>query len=300
MKSINIALLRSFHYVALQGSFSRAARVMNVTQPTLSQQVKLLEETYGVRLLERTGRGAQPTTLGKALFEVTHRLFEVEQEAAELLTGAKRLTSGRILIGADGPFHVVPLIRRFQQLHPGPEVVLSLGNSTAMLADLLSTKLDVVLVADLPGDSRLFAVPLRRDPVLAMLPAGHSLARRRALRLQDLGGELLIMRELGSVTRKVVERGFAEADLVPGRVMEIGSREAVREAVAAGMGVGFVSASETMPDPRVALLPVYGVRMDIDEYAVCLRERRNLATVKAFLQVAQDTAKMNQAGLAVL
>jgi len=300
MKSINIALLRSFHYVALQGSFSRAARVMNVTQPTLSQQVKLLEETYGVRLLERTGRGVQPTTLGKALFEVTHRLFEIEQEAAELLTGAKRLTSGRILIGADGPFHVVPLIRRFQQLHPGPEVVLSLGNSTAMLADLLSTKLDVVLVADLPGDSRLFVVPLRRDPVLAMLPAGHALARRRALRLQDLGGELLIMRELGSVTRKVVERGFAEADLVPGRVMEIGSREAVREAVAGGMGVGFVSASETMPDPRVALLPVYGVRMDIDEYAVCLRERRNLATVKAFLQVAQDTAKMNQAGLAVL
>lgn len=299
MKSINIALLRSFHYVALQGSFSRAARVMNVTQPTLSQQVKLLEQTYGLRLLERTGRGVQPTTIGKALFEVTHRLFEIEQEAAELLTGAKRLTSGRILIGADGPFHVVPLIRRFQQLHPGPEVNLSLGNSTAVLADLLSTKLDVVLVADLPGDSRLFAVPLRRDPVLALLPAGHALARRRALQLQDLSGELLIMREFGSVTRKVVERGFAEADLVPGRMMEIGSREAVREAVAAGIGIGFVSASETMPDPRVALLPIHGVRMDIDEYAVCLRERRNLATVKAFLQVAQDAAKLNQTGLPV-
>lgn len=297
MKSINIALLRSFHHVALHGSFSRAARVMNVTQPTLSQQVKLLEETYGVRLLERTGRGVQPTTLGKALFEITHRLFEIEQEAAELLTGAKRLTSGRILIGADGPFHVVPLIRRFQQLHPGPEVVLSLGNSTMILADLLSTKLDVVLVADLPGDSRLFAVPLRRDPVLAVLPAGHALARRRAVRLQDVTGELLLMREQGSVTRKVVERGFAELDLMPARVMEIGSREAVREAVAAGMGIGFVSASETMPDPRVALLPIYGVRMEIDEYAVCLRERRNLATVKAFLQVAQDAANVHQSGL---
>lgn len=270
---------------------------MNVTQPTLSQQVKLLEETYGVRLLERTGRGVQPTTLGKALFEITHRLFEIEQEAAELLTGAKRLTSGRILIGADGPFHVVPLIRRFQQLHPGPEVVLSLGNSTMILADLLSTKLDVVLVADLPGDSRLFAVPLRRDPVLAVLPAGHALARRRAVRLQDVTGELLLMREQGSVTRKVVERGFAELDLMPARVMEIGSREAVREAVAAGMGIGFVSASETMPDPRVALLPIYGVRMEIDEYAVCLRERRNLATVKAFLQVAQDAANVHQSGL---
>ena len=266
---------------------------MNVTQPTLSQQVKLLEETYGVRLLDRTGRGVQPTTLGKALFEITHRLFEIEQEAAELLTGAKRLTSGRILIGADGPFHVVPLIRRFQQIHPGPEVMLSLGNSTEMLANLLSTKLDVVMIADLPGDSRLFAVPLRRDPILAILPAGHALARRRALRLQDIAGELLIMREPGSVTRKVVERGFAELDLTPSRVMEIGSREAVREAAAGGLGIGFVSAMETMPDPRVVLLPIYGVRMDIDEYAVCLRERRHLATVKAFLQVAQDEAKLH-------
>ena len=270
---------------------------MNVTQPTLSQQVKLLEDTYGVRLLERTGRGVQPTTLGKALFEITHRLFEIEQEASELLTGAKRLTSGRILIGADGPFHVVPLIRRFQQLHPGPEVVLSLGNSAGILAELLSTKLDVVLVADLPGDSRLYAVPLRRDPILTVLPAGHALARRRALRLQDIAAELLIMREMGSVTRKVVERGFSEADFTPSRVMEIGSREAVREAVAAGMGIGFVSASETMPDPRVVLLPIYGVRMEIDEYAVCLKERRHLATVKAFLQVAQDAAKLHQSGV---
>ena len=291
MKSINVALLRAFHAVALQGSFSRAARLMNVTQPTMSQQVKLLEQTYGVRLFERTGRGVQPTTLGKALFEITHRMFEIEEEAAELLTGAKRLASGRILIGADGPFHVVPLIRRFQQLHPGADVALSLGNSTGILAELLSTKLDVVLVAELPGDSRLFAVPLRRDPVLALLPANHVLARRRALRLPELAGEVLIMREPGSVTRKVVERAFAEIDLVPGRIMEIGSREAVREAVAAGMGIGFVSGSETMPDPRVTLMQVYGVRMEIDEYAVCLRERRRLATVKAFLEVAQDSAQ---------
>lgn len=297
MKSISVALLRSFHAVTLQGSFSRAARVMSVTQPTLSQQVKLLEDTYGVRLLERTGRGVQPTTLGKALFEITHRLFEIEQEAAELLTGAKRLTSGRILIGADGPFHVVPLIRRFQQLHPGPEVVLSLGNSVHILSELFSTKLDVVLVADLPGDSRLFAIPLRRDPVLAVVPVAHALARKRALRLQDIATELVIMREPGSVTRKVVERSFSEVDFTPSRMMEIGSREAVREAVAAGIGIGFVSASETMPDPRVALLPVHGVRMEIDEYAVCLRERRHLATVKAFLQVCQDAAKLHQGNI---
>jgi len=248
--------------------------------------------------MERTGRGVLLTALGKALFDITQRLFEIEQEATELLTGAKRLTSGRVLIGADGPFHAVPLIRRFQQHHPGIEVALSLGNSVGVLAELVATKLDIAIVAELPGDSRLFAVPLRRDPVMVMLPALHALARRRALRLQDITGEVLIMRELGSVTRKVVERCFAEYDMTPSRVMEIGSREAVREAVAAGLGIGFVSASETMPDPRVTLLPIFGARMDIDEYVVCLHDRRRVAVVKAFIEVAQDAAKTAQSAQA--
>lgn len=291
MKSINLSLLRAFHAVAAQGSFTRAAKVMNVTQPTLSQQVKLLEETYGVRLLERSGRGVAVTALGNELFVITRRLFAAEQGAEELLSGARQLETGRLAIGADGPFHVLPLMRTFQERHPGPEVVLSVGNSAAILGDLFSTKLDIVVISELPGDARLFAIPLRRDPIVVMVPKAHRLARRRALTMPEIAEEPLILREKGSVTRQMVERALAANDLTPRHVMVIESREAVREAVANGLGLGFVSIAETMPDPRLLLLPIQGTRVEMDEYVACLRERRRLAIVRAFLQVAEDAAQ---------
>jgi aminoethylphosphonate catabolism LysR family transcriptional regulator len=290
MKSINFALLRAFHAVASQGSFTAAARLMRVTQPTVSQQIKLLEETCAVRLLDRSRRGVRVTELGAELFVITRRLFAAEQEATELLTGVTRLVGGRLAVGADSPFHVMKLISAFQQEHPGPEIALSVGNSTTILAALLSTRLDVAVIADLPGDARLFAIPLRRDPVLAMLPAGHRLAGLGSVTLADMARERLILREKGSVTRAVVERALADREIMPGAVMEIESREAVREAVAGGLGLGFVSAAETMPDPRIALLPVAGAQLEIDEFVVCLRERRRLAIVRAFLQTAEQAA----------
>lgn len=292
MKSINSALLHAFHAVAAQGSFTRAARSMRLTQPTLSQQVKLLEESFGVLLLERSGRGVRPTELGASLFDITRRMVAAEQEAAELLTGVRTVTSGILAVGGDGPFHVVPLIQAFQQAHPGPEVTLSVGNSAAMLAGLMSTALDIVVVAERPDDPMLYALELRRDPVMAMLPAGHPMAKARSVRLADLVSEKLILREKGSVTRMLVEASLQEAGLVAASVMEIESREAVREAVAAGIGIGFVSRAESPPDPRLKLLPIAGHRIESAEYVVCLQERRRLAILRAFLQVAE---KLSQA-----
>lgn len=284
-------LLRAFHAVCATGGFTRAARLLDVSQPTISQQVKLLEDTYGVRLVERTGRTVVPTALGEELFAVARRLVAAETEAEELLTGARRLVVGRLALGADGPFHVVPLIRAFQERHPGPEVTVSVGNSADILRRLMETRLDVVVVSSLPGDPRLFVVPLRRDPILAMIPPDWELARRATPTLAELAAHRLILRERGSITRREVERALTDAEATPERVLEIESREAVREAVACGLGIGFVSAAETTPDPRIALRPVAGCRLVLDEFVVCLRERRRLVVVRAFLDVAEIEAR---------
>ncbi len=291
MKSINSTLLKAFHAVCAEGGFTRAARLLNVSQPTLSQQVKLLEDTYGVRLLERSGRGVVPTKLGQDLFVITRRLAAAEEEAEELLTGARRLVNGRLAVGADGPYHAIPLISVFQDEYPGPEVTLSVGNSADILQGLLETRLDVVVVSSLPGDPRLFVVPLRRDPILAMIPADWPLARKRAVRLEEIAEHRLVMREPGSVTRREVERALQEADLTPEAPMVIESREAVREAVGCGLGIGFVSAAETTPDARIALVPVQGARIELDEFVICLRERRRLNIVRAFLDLAEREAR---------
>lgn len=290
MKSINHAQLRAFHAVATEGSFTRAARLLHVTQPTLSQEVKALEEAHGVLLFDRTRRSVALTEVGQSLFAITRRLFAAEQEVVELLAGVHRIEGGTLAVGADGPFHAVPLLAGFTKRHPGPTVTLSVGNTQSLLRGLLDTRIDVAVLADVPGDSRLYVVPLRRDPVMVLLPKGHRLTRQRAVALKDLAAERLVMRESGSMTRRLVEQALANADIAPAVMLEIQSREAVVEAVAAGLGVGFVSAAEFGSDPRLVLLPFAGVSVEMDEYVVCLRERRRLAVVRAFLDLAREGA----------
>ncbi len=295
MKSMNFAQLRAFHAVATEGGFTKAARLLNVTQPTCSQEVKALEDTHGVTLFDRGNRQVTLTEVGTALFAVTRRLFAAEQEAVELLAGVRHLDGGTLAVGADGPFHAVPLIARFTRSHPGPTVTLAVGNSKAMLERLMETRIDVAVLADVPGDSRLYVLPLRRDPVRVLLPKGHRLARQRAVTLGDLAAERLVVREPGSMTRRLIERAFAAQEIVPTATMEIQSREAVVEAVAAGLGIGFTSAAEFTGDPRLVLLPLAGVTVEMDEFVVCLRERRRLAVVRAFLDLARDAAVAGEA-----
>lgn len=290
MRSINTAHLRAFHAVATEGSFTKAARLLHVTQPTLSQEVKALEDAHGVLLFDRSRRGVALTEVGHALFAVTRRLFAAEQEALELLAGVRHLEGGSLAVGADGPFHAVPLLAAFAKRHPGPTVTLSVGNSQVLLQGLLDTKIDVAVLGGVPDDPRLTIVPFRRDPVKALLPRGHRLAERRAVTLQEMAAERLVMREPGSMTRTLVEQAFADAGLTPASTLEIESREAVVEAVAAGLGLGFISAAEFTPDPRLVLLPLDGVRVEMEESVVCLRERRRLAVVRAFLEVARELA----------
>lgn len=290
MKSINIAQLRAFHAVATEGGFTKAARLLNVTQPTLSQEVKALEDAHGVLLLDRSRRTVTPTEVGEKLFAITRRLFAAEQEALEMLAGARLLEAGRLAVGADGPVHAMPLIAAFTKRHPGPKVTLSVGNTQTLLDGLLDTRIDVAVLADAPGDSRLHVLPLRRDPIHALVAKGHPLARRRGATLKELAAERLVLREPGSVTRRLIERACEEAGIVPANTLEVEGREAVLEAVAAGLGAGFISAAEFNGDPRLAALPIIGTTVEMDEFVICLREHRRLAVVRAFLEVAREMA----------
>lgn len=296
MKSINMAQLRAFHAVATEGGFTKAARLLNVTQPTLSQEVKALEETYGVRLLDRSKRSVHPTAVGERLLAAARRLFAAEQEALQLLAGAHHLEGGSLALGADSPMHAMPLLAEFSRRHPGPKVAVSMGNSATLLAGLTDSRLDVAVLADAPGDSRLYVMPLRRDPICALVVAKHPLARRRAVRLSDLADQRLLLREPGSMTRRLIEQALNEAEVEGAARLEIATREAVVEATAQGLGVGFISAAEFTGDPRVVMLPLADVRVEMDEYVVCLRDRRRLGVVRAFLEVAQELAAKETAG----
>jgi len=287
--SINHAQLRAFHAVAEAGGFTRAAAAVNVTQPTLSGQVAALEETYGVRLFERRGRGSELTGLGRSLLEITRRLFNQEAEAEQLLASARGLATGQLRVGADAPYDIVPLVARFLRRYPGIRLSMSFGNSEEVLEELLARRCDVAVLPDIAAeDARLYAVPLRRDRLVVFVERGHPWTTRRSLPIAELDGQRLVLRETGSRTRALFEQAMAEVGVRPGSVAEIGSREAVREAVAAGLGIGVVFESEYGRDARLHRLSLRDVALEAVEYAVCLEDRRPLRAVRAFFELVQE------------
>ena len=283
--------LRAFHLVAQEGGFSGAARAASLSQPTLSSQVKALEAAYGVRLFERQGRGVRPTELGQTLHAITSRLFAAEDEARELLGGAKSLTRGHLRIAADSASHVMPVLAEMRRRHGGITFTLRIGNSAEVLRALLDYAADIAVMARSTSDPRLHAAELRRDRLVLFVGTGHAWARRRRVPLAALEGKDIVLRERGSITREVFEAALAAAGVRPQSLFEVQTREAVREAVAAGFGIGVVFESELGEEHRFRAVTVSDAPLAVAEYAVCLQERRRLALVRAFFDAigATDT-----------
>ena len=282
--------LRAFHLVAEQGSFSAAARASGLSQPNLSGQVTALEKAYGVRLFDRRGRSVTPTETGRQLQGVTSRLFALQDEARALLAGEQALTRGHLRIAADSAHHVVPIMAALRKRAGGLTFALSIDNSAIVLERLLRHEADVAVMAKSISDPRLHALRLRTDRVVLFVLAGHALARSGRAALAALADQELVLRERGSITREVLEQAMAAADIKPRAIVEVQTREGVREAVAAGFGVGAVFASELGDDRRFRRITVSDGDLDVAEYAVCLQERRRVALVRAFMDEATRLA----------
>jgi DNA-binding transcriptional LysR family regulator len=185
---------------------------------------------------------------------------------------------------------VVPALAAFARRYPAVSLSLAIGNSEQVLAALLAERCDVAVLADLSPDPRLHARVVKRDRVVLVVGRQHRWARRRSLRIGELAGEPMVMREHGSITRKILERALGENGVRVGRALEIGSREAVREAVAAGLGVGAVFESELGHDERLRKLAVSDVALTGTEYVVCLEARRTRPVEAAFIQIIVSAA----------
>lgn len=277
--------LRSFHAVARRLSFTAAARELGVSQPTITTQVKSLEGEFGVELFVRRGRRIELTETGRGLLEISRRLFADEKEAADFLNETRGLRTGHLRVGAVGPYHVTDMLAAFNARHPGLYVSVTVGNSRDTLRDLLDYRTDVAVLAHVDPDPRLVAIPYRRHRVVVMCPADHAFARRRGLRAREMEGQRLIVREAGSTTRRAFDQAMREKDVRPRIVMEIGSRESIREAVAKGIGLGVVSEAEYIPDRRLHALPVTDAEIYTYAHVVSLKERQNARLVRAFLEV---------------
>jgi aminoethylphosphonate catabolism LysR family transcriptional regulator len=282
---MRLAHLRSFFAVARHGGFTAGARALHVSQPTVTAQVRALEATYATELFVRRGRGVVLTAAGEALFGIAERIFEQEEEALALLRNTGELRAGRLRVAAVGPYHVMEMLAAFRARHPAIELAVSLGNSEQVVARLLERTTDVAVLAQYAPDARLHFVPFRSHRVVMFVPTSHRFARRRAIRLKELRNEPMIVREPGSTTRKAMDEALRRAGVAPPIAMEIGSREAVREAVLAGLGIAAVSEIEFVPDPRLRVVPIADADVKTHAHVACLVERRASRVVDAFFDV---------------
>ena len=293
MDEPNFHQLRLFLEVARRGGFSRAAQALAISQPAISAQVALLERRYGQPLVERLPRGLRLTEAGVVVAEYAERIFGLAEEMEVALDDLRGIRRGHLTVGASstiGEYVLPPLIGRFKALHPGVAVAVRVANTERILSEVRGRQLDLGFVGGRPTGDDLLAIAFDRDEIVPLAAPDHPLAGRSEVALGELAAAGLVAREAGSATRATAEASLRAAGLEPRLAMELGSNEAVKRAVRAGLGVGLLSRraadSELAAGHLVVLdVPAWSCRREL--YAIHRREKRLTAAERRFLDLTR-------------
>jgi LysR family transcriptional regulator, low CO2-responsive transcriptional regulator len=286
--TINFKQLRCFHTVGTIGSFTQAGKALRVGQPSITVHVKALEEYFDVELFSRHGHNVELTKLGEKLLNITKRVFTLETEAIELLTAASGFQIGHLSIGAISPHQITNIVMNFGKKYPDVDLSVSLGNSQEIIDRVLDFRDDVGIVPQIGKDPRFLSIAYSRNRVVLLVPKSHEWEKKKTVKIKELSGMRLVLREQGSATRRVFEDALFDNNVTIRRVMSIGSREAVQEAVANGLGIGIALENESRPDDRVSILHISDVELYLQPHVICLQERSEAPLIKAFLELVKD------------
>jgi aminoethylphosphonate catabolism LysR family transcriptional regulator len=284
--------LRAFHYVAISGGFSRAAEALCLTQPAISDQVRKLEEEYDVLLFNRHKKQVSLTDAGVKLLEITHRLFEVEQQALDFLSESRVLRAGKLRIMADAAHHILGILGAFREKYPSVQISVQTGNSEEVISSLYRYEADIGVLGEVPKARDFLIHKLNSSPIIAFVARDHPLSRFSNIDLAELLQWPLVFREKGSKTRQKLEDLALEKNVVLKPAIEAEGREAVREIVAGGAGIGFVSMAEFSNDSRLHPLSINTREELMDETLICLQERSNGTLINAFFKIATEEANI--------
>lgn len=251
MRNLSLDQLEAFAAVVELGGFSAAAARLNLTQPAISFQIRRLETRLGVRLVERVGRQAQPTAAGLDLVPHIRRIDAAVAAAVAAMAARTQGVAGRVRLGTGATaciYLLPPVLSDLRRRFPAVEIVVRTGNSRDILAEVERNSLDVAVVT-LPAPGRMFAVEkLLDDEIVAVFPSG--IAPPRRVSAAALAGLPVLLYESGGNARRVIDDWFARAGVALKPVMELGSIEAIKQLVAAGLGCGLL--------PRLAVADAAG------------------------------------------
>lgn len=257
---MDLRQLEIFVKVAELKSFSKAAEALFLTQPTVSEHIRALEQELRVRLLDRLGRGAEATAAGRLLLSHATRLLQLQREALQAMDSFQGRLAGELLVAAStipGEYVLPALIGRFKEKFPDIAITLLIGDSRAVVDWVAEGRAEVAVVGARLSHRGIDYRELMPDELALVVPVGHPWHGRKEVGLEDLRAEPLLLRERGSGTRAALESALAQAglDLSGFRVVgEMGSTQAIKQAVKAGVGVSVVSKRAVEEECRSGLV----------------------------------------------
>ena len=301
-RAVTLRQLRTFKTVADLKSFSLAAQRLKLSQPSISYQVKELEEALGVPLLDRLGKRVQLTEAGTVLYGYARRMLDVLDEAKVAVEEIRGIKRGTLRVGASttvGIYLLPAALGAFKKLHPGLVISLEIGTRERVQEQVLRSELDLAVVGPALKDPELAIIPFLSDELVVVAPAGHALAANKNLHLKDVAAQPFVMREAASGSRWSLEKAARKAGAKLQVAMELGSNGAIKHAVESGLGLAVISryaCALEFASGRLVELDVRGFPIRRDWHIVYLRKRKLPASVSAFIEFLKGTSWLSRNG----
>jgi DNA-binding transcriptional LysR family regulator len=298
LHAMNRNHLALFHAVAKARSISRGAEAIRVSQPAVSKQIGELEEALGVRLLDRLPRGCELTEAGRILADYAHRWCSLEQDAERAIEEYRGLKRGRLTVGASltiGGYLLPGVLAEFHRRYPDIELKIEVANTESIQRSLLGGIFEVGLTEGPIESVELDSTVFFQDKLVVIAPAGHALLKKKtAVTVREICREPFILREEGSGTRAVVEQAFRRKGQKITPLLSLASPEAIKHAVAAGMGIAVVSRliiDQELQAGSLGIIPLKDLAITRPLHRQCVRGRSQSPALLKFLEVLR-TAKL--------
>ena len=278
---MNLNHLAVFYAVAQEGGFTKGARRLRISQPAVSKEIQELENRIG-------------TSAGQLLASYARRIFALEEEAEHALAELQGLRRGRLSVGASttiGNYVLPRLLGIYRTLYPQIELNLEIANTNLVQQHVMEHGLQIGLVEGLGEDSDLETTEFMKDELVVIAPPEHPLLDEPVVMAEELCQQPMVLREEGSRTRQLIERVLASKNLVLKPIMSLGNSEAIKQAVASGIGLGIVSnltVSIEVASKRLAILPIADLTIQRPLRLIYVRDRHHEPTIVAFLKLLKE------------
>ena len=289
MKQATLHQLKVFEAVARHNSFTRAAEELFLTQPTVSMQVKQLTKAVGMPLFDQVGKRLSLTQAGEELVKTCREVFEKLDQFEMTVADLKGMKQGRLKVAVitTAKYFVPRLLGSFCQRYPGIDISLQVTNHEFILNRLSENLDDLYVMSQLPENVEITCHQILENPLIVVAPSDHPLAQEKNIPLERLANEPFIMREPGSGTRKAVQSLFEEQKILLKVRLDLGSNEAIKQAIAGGLGISVLSAHTLAlesPNSQLRVLDVEQFPIERYWYAVYPSGKQLSIVASTFLE----------------